>query len=93
MNSQKVEFATGVSDTMHGWTEMTVFTRNMYDELTSKTVIRVKRDCDFLDLSIEEYTGTTRRAKRTDVRLQKDAALALFKTLSTHFSWLGAISK
>lgn len=63
----------------HNWTELDVETRNQYDEVTSQTRFRSREG--FVDISLEEYVGISRRAKYTSVRLEEPAALALLDLL------------
>ena len=56
------------------------------DELASITRIKSRDGAAFLDLSIEEYTGLSRRAKYTSVRLDEEAARELHAILSAKFA-------
>lgn len=68
------------------WAALEVLTCVSYgDELASKAIVRTKEGATFVDISIEEYTGTTRRAKYTSVRLEEDAARALYEQLRARF--------
>jgi hypothetical protein len=55
--------------------------------IDKRIAIRATKDADlFVDISIEEYTGETRRAKYTSVRLDEEAALRLFSILQAKFT-------
>jgi hypothetical protein len=68
------------------WTEITVRSLDTCGELASTTRVRSKNGAAFLDVSIEEYTGMTRRAKFTSVRLDEPAARELYALLAAKFS-------
>lgn len=70
----------------YGWTEMLVHSKDTCDELASITRIKSREGAAFVDLSIEEYTGLSRRAKYTSVRLDKEAARELHAILSAKFA-------
>ena len=70
----------------HGWTEFEVLSINQYNELDSKTTIRTPEVTPFLDISIEEYTGKTRRLRYTSVRLEEEAARKLYEALAAKFA-------
>lgn len=67
----------------NGWTETEVRTMEAWDEslIASKVSIRSKNDAKFVDLFLEEYTGESRRAKLTTVRLEEPAGRALYAQL------------
>ena len=66
----------------HGWREITIRTFESWDEtkLASRTTIKTSTG-GFVDIALEEYTGETRRAKLTSVRLGNEAAQVLFQML------------
>lgn len=67
------------------WTELDVQTV-AHGQMESRTMIKATKDAEpFVDIAIEEYTGTTRRAKMTSVRLQEDAARRLYDVLAVKF--------
>lgn len=70
----------------YGWTEMSVHSKDTSDELASITRIKSRDGAAFLDLSIEEYTGLSRRAKYTSVRLDEESARELHAILSAKFA-------
>ena len=70
----------------YGWTEMSVHSKDTCDELASITRIKSRDGAAFVDLSIEEYTGLSRRAKYTSVRLDEEAARELHAILSAKFA-------
>jgi hypothetical protein len=82
MNRKQMVDRAGVLPDAHGWREVTVRTYESWDEtaLQSKTVIKTNTS-GFIDIWLEEYTGKTRRAKLTSVRLDNEAAQVLFKML------------
>lgn len=68
------------------WSEFCVTTRTPGDEVESRTLVRATKDrVAFLDLSIEEYVGISRRAKLTSVRLEEDAMRRLYEVLAVKF--------
>lgn len=68
-----------------GWTELDVQTV-AHGQMESRTTIKATKDSKpFVDIAIEEYTGTTRRAKLTSVRLQESAARKLYEALAVKF--------
>lgn len=81
-HSQTVEVTAPFDKT---WAQATVLSRNGNGELTSTTRLASKNDSKFLDVSIEEYTGITRRAKYTHVRLGEEASRELFLLLKKKF--------
>lgn len=66
----------------HGWREITVRTFERWDEtkIASKAVLKTNTS-GFVDILLEEYTGESRRAKLTSVRLENEAAQVLFQML------------
>jgi hypothetical protein len=68
------------------WTEMTIVSRDYQGEVSSRTVLRSRNDDDFVDFSIEEYTGMSRRAKLCNVRLEGPAARAVYALLAEKFA-------
>lgn len=68
------------------WTEITVLSHDRCGDLASTTNVRSRDDCAFVDVAIEEYTGMSRRAKSTNVRLEEDAAKALYVMLAAKFA-------
>lgn len=71
----------------HGgrWTEFELLTGRS-DDLDSRTTVRSPDDAEFFDISIEEYTGISRRAKFTSVRFEGDAARLLYEVLKAKFT-------
>jgi hypothetical protein len=68
------------------WTEIEVRSLDTSgDHLASTTRMRSKEGVAVLDVSIEEYTGMSRRAKFTSVRLGEAAARELYALLSAKF--------
>ena len=68
-----------------GWTELDVQTV-AHGQMESRTTIKATKGAEpFVDIAIEEYTGTTRRAKMTSVRLQEEAARKLYAALAIKF--------
>lgn len=68
-----------------GWTEFEVLTSSTGAGLDSRAIVRTKDDSMFVDLAIEEYTGISRRAKYTSVRLEAEAARRLYEALAVKF--------
>lgn len=66
----------------NGWREITVRTPESWDEMkvASRTTIKTNTS-GFVDILMEEYTGESRRAKLTSVRLENEAAQVLFQML------------
>lgn len=73
-----------------GWTELEVVTTDAVGQRESRVTIRSRtgeidqaaaRPAPFVDVAIEEYVGTTRRAKYTSVRLEEAAARELYAQL------------
>lgn len=66
----------------HGWRQITVRTFERWDEtkIASKVVLK-SNTSGFVDIWMEEYTGESRRAKLTSVRLENEAAQVLFQML------------
>jgi len=64
-----------------GWTQFEVATLDYSGRTDSRTRIRAHEDHPFVDIAIEEYTGETRRAKYTSVRLEEAAARKLYEAL------------
>ena len=79
--SQRVESRRVLGD---GWTEFEVLTSSSAG-LDSRTNVRTRNDALFVDFSIEEFTGISRRAKHTSVRLEEEAARRLYAALSVKF--------
>jgi hypothetical protein len=65
----------------NGWTEFEVRSMDYAGRTNSLARIRAHEGSAFLDISIEEYTGETRRAKYTSVRLESAAARKLYEAL------------
>jgi hypothetical protein len=66
----------------HGWREITVRTFESWDDAKIKSRTTLKTNTSgFVDILMEEYTGETRRAKLTSVRLENEAAQVLFQML------------
>jgi hypothetical protein len=73
-----------------GWTEFSVKTCTTQRELESIVLVRAtKSSAPFVDVSIEEYVGISRRAKLTSVRLQENAARRLYALLAAKFDPAG----
>lgn len=71
--------------TEHGWKEFEVVSYGGDDYVSSRTRVRSNAATPSLDISIEEFTGITRRAKYTSVRLEEAAARRLYETLHEKF--------
>jgi len=57
-----------------------------HDQIESIARIRTTvTEEPFVDISIEEFTGKTRRAKYTSVRLEEEAARRLYELLKLKF--------
>jgi hypothetical protein len=69
----------------YGWTEITALSTNTSGELSSTARVRTKEGTSFIDLSIEEYAGMSRRAKFTSVRFDEEAARAMHLMLCEKF--------
>jgi hypothetical protein len=70
-----------------GWTEFEVATTERCSLLLQdRVVMRTPHDAAFLDLSIEQYVGTSRRSKFTSARLESEAARVLYNMLAKHFA-------
>jgi hypothetical protein len=68
------------------WTEFEVASVGHDNEILSRVGVRSPNDAPFLDISIEEYTGVSRRAKFTSARLEEEAARRLFELLAAKFA-------
>ena len=55
------------------------------NRLDSRATVQTAKGSTWVDLSIEEYTGESRRAKYTSVRLEEEAARRLFEVLAAKF--------
>ena len=69
-----------------GWTDLVVETRDYTGHLASETKFATADKFGFLDITLEEYVGISRRAKRTSVRLEEPAARALLQLLTERFA-------
>jgi hypothetical protein len=72
-----------------GWTEFSVQTV-AHGQMENVATIKTTKDAaPFVDIAIEEYTGVSRRAKLTSVRLQEAAARRLYDALAVKFGAQG----
>lgn len=86
MSAAKQSHTVGNAYCAPDWQELEVLTTEGYgDKLASKTIVRSRDTAKFVDFWIEEYTGTSRRAKLCSVRLQEDAARAMYQQLHRLF--------
>jgi hypothetical protein len=69
-----------------GWTEFEVASVGHDNEILSRVGVRSPNDAPFVDISIEEYTGVSRRAKFSNARLEEEAARRLFDLLAAKFA-------
>lgn len=68
-----------------GWKEISIVTVGADGRTENETTIRTRAGFRFVDLSITEYTGLSRRAKLTTVRLDDEAGRALLATCLAAF--------
>jgi hypothetical protein len=70
-----------------GWNDLVVKTNDPIGLLDSEAKFSTADKLSaFLDISLEQYVGTSRRAKYTSVRLEEPAARALMQLLSERFA-------
>jgi hypothetical protein len=70
-----------------GWNDLVVKTNDPSGLLDSEAKFSTADKLSaFLDISLEQYVGTSRRAKYTSVRLEEPAARALLQLLSERFA-------
>ncbi len=70
-----------------GWSSFEVRTSDSYGETRSLTTIRApKGEVPFVDIAIEERTGTTKRSKYCSVRLHDEVMRKLYEILKERFA-------
>jgi hypothetical protein len=76
---------TSVQAATLGWKEISIVTVGTDGRTQNETTIRTRAGFPFVDLSITEYAGLSRRAKLTTVRLDDEAGRALLAACQAAF--------